>query len=76
MLFQQGNGSIGEGGWHLGEITKVDNGDSGSIYYGKHSKGESDGKGLGYAGYDPVFEKYEARQLRVFPNVFDILNQN
>ena len=58
-----------------GKITDVYNGSRGQkLYDGIHTKGESDGKWVTYSGYNLYFHEMEISQLRISPNVLDILS--
>ena len=58
-----------------GRITHVYNGDRGQkLYNGIHTKGEADNKWVTYKGYSLYFEGMEISQLRISPNVLDILS--
>ncbi|KAJ7352717.1 hypothetical protein OS493_034322 [Desmophyllum pertusum] len=81
VLFPQGKycGQAGVrlGGlrYHQGRITRVHNGDRGQkLYDGIHTKGESDNKWVTYQGYSLYFRGVEISQLRISPNVLDILS--
>lgn len=56
-------------------MTDVYNGNRGQkLYDGIHTKGESDGKWVTYSGYNLYFREMEISQLRISPNVLDILS--
>ena len=83
ILFGQGEYKAGStqltGGlrWHQGRITRVhDNGDSVTLYDGVHTKGGADGKFVTYLGYSYEFKNYKLNDLRVGPNVFDIVGNH
>lgn len=44
------------------------------LYDGVHTKGEADGKWVTYKDYDPNFHGISLTQLRISPNVLDILS--
>lgn len=62
--------------WHEGTITKVNkNTTSGTITYdGVHARGEDDGKWVTYKDYCETFEGQKADDLRVPPNMFDLMD--
>lgn len=81
VLFPQGKYRGQEGvrlgglRYHQGKITDVYNGNRGQkLYDGIHTKGESDGKWVTYSGYNLYFHEMEISQLRISPNVLDILS--
>ena len=82
VLFQQGGYSGGAtqqtGGtrWHQGVITRVyqDQSDgNGTLYDGRHTKDENDGKWCSYRGYASCFFGVTRDKLRVGPNLFDLM---
>ena len=80
ILFPQGAYDAGStqltGGkrWHQGRITKVTTGPDGNrLYTGVHTKGREDGKMLRYRGFSEQFVNFHLTNLRVGPNVFDLL---
>lgn len=83
VLFQQGSyGGSSTGAtagirWHQGRVTKIHTGPYGSkLVDGCHTKGEADGKWITYRGYNYTFEGVRLDDLRIGPNVFDILDDN
>ncbi|XP_048580168.1 uncharacterized protein LOC116604300 [Nematostella vectensis] len=61
--------------WHQGRITDVTHGPDGEkLYDGEHTKGKNDGKWVTYKGYDPKFDDLKRHQLRIAPNVLDLLS--
>lgn len=82
ILFPQGNYKAGNtqltGGkrWHQGRITKVYKGGDGALLYdGHHTKGQSDGKFTTFRDYSYEFIGFARSDIRVGPNVFDILEE-
>lgn len=81
VLFQQGGYSNGHtqrtGGtrWHQGVITRVyQNTTNGkTLYDGRHTKDENDGKWCSYGGYASCFYGVLRQDLRVGPNLFDLM---
>lgn len=87
VLFQQGryggqNNVEGTGQnraaglrWHQGIITKAYKDSQGrNIYDGHHSKGAADGKWITYYAYNYNFIGLTLDDLRMPPNVFDMMN--
>lgn len=81
VLFPQGKYRGQEGvrlgglRYHQGRITHVYDGNRGEkLYDGIHTKGESDGKWVTYSGYNLYFRGMDISQLRISPNVLDILS--
>lgn len=81
VLFPQGKYRGQEGvrlgglRYHQGRITHVYDGSRGQkLYDGIHTKGESDSKWVTYSGYNLYFREMEISQLRISPNVLDILS--
>ena len=82
ILFSQGAYTAGAtqltGGvrWHQGRITKIYDSDDkkSKLFDGVHTKGLKDGKFVTYRSYSYEFVGYKLDDLRVGPNVFDILN--
>jgi len=63
--------------WHQGVITGVYTDSYGvKRYNGKHTKGSEDGKWITYQGYSEEFTNYKLEDLRMPPNVFDILHDD
>ena len=61
--------------YHQGRITRVYKGAMGEqLYDGMHTKGENDGKWVTYRQYSYEFKGLMRKDLRVSPNIFDILN--
>eukprot|EP00049_Salpingoeca_infusionum_P024612 m.16389 g.16389 ORF g.16389 m.16389 type:complete len:777 (-) comp7072_c0_seq2:261-2591(-) len=61
--------------WHLGVIDRVYQDASGmTLYDGHHDKGAADGKWVTFKGYNETFTGVTLSQLRMPPNVMDILN--
>ena len=81
VLFQQGGYSGGDtqrtGGtrWHQGVITRVyQNTNNGqTVYDGRHTKDENDGKWCSYRGYASCFYGVSREDLRVGPNLFNLM---
>ena len=44
------------------------------LFNGVHTKDDTDGKWITYSGYEPNFYELELSQLRISPNVLDILS--
>lgn len=84
ILFPQGGYHAGEtqltGGqrWHQGQITRVYNHSENDVmlYDGHHTKSESDGKFSTYKGYSYTFIGLARKDIRVGPNVFDMLEND
>jgi len=86
VLFHQGRynatliqGVSRSGGlrWHQGIIEKVSTAPNGcKSYFGRHTKSEEDGKWITYKDYNLYFEGYKIEDLRMPPNVFDILAED
>ena len=63
--------------WHQGVIDEVVTKSDGRKYYnGHHTKTESDGKWCTYMGYSYTFKELTLEDIRMPPNVFDILTKN
>ena len=60
--------------WHEGVIQKIYKDSGVNKYDGKHTRGAADGKWCTFKGYDDVFVGLELADLRVAPNVFDIMD--
>ena len=62
--------------WHQGRITKIyDSDDKKSKFFnGVLTKGLKDGKSVTYRSYSYEYVGYKLNDLRVRPNVFDIIN--
>ena len=84
VLFPQGNYYVSdEGGakeevrWHQGKVSHIDTAEDGTkLVSGYHTKGKADGKLTTYKGYKYRFERLNLCDLRVAPNIFDILDDN
>ncbi|XP_031566879.1 uncharacterized protein LOC116301857 [Actinia tenebrosa] len=81
VLFPQGEYRGEEGvrlggqRWHQGKITFVSKGENGEkLYSGQHTKGKEDGKWVTFRGYEPEFYSLTRNQLRIAPNVLDLLS--
>ncbi|XP_065068672.1 uncharacterized protein LOC135693983 [Rhopilema esculentum] len=81
ILFQQGSYSGSAGGatagvrWHEGKITHIRKNERGErLFDGCHTKGMADGKWITYGGYNYTFAGKKLEELRIGPNVFDILD--
>ena len=77
ILFKQGTysygGSVGDV-WNLGEITSIQELDGIKLYSGKHSKTAADGLAVaGWSTFRPTFEQSKCEDLRLFPNVIELL---
>eukprot|EP00730_Choanoeca_flexa_P001433 TRINITY_DN10632_c0_g1_i9.p1 TRINITY_DN10632_c0_g1~~TRINITY_DN10632_c0_g1_i9.p1 ORF type:complete len:719 (+),score=189.70 TRINITY_DN10632_c0_g1_i9:57-2213(+) len=60
--------------WHLGMIDAVREDDSGqTVYDGHHIKGANDDKWVTFTGYEPTFIGYTLSQLRVTPNMMEMV---
>jgi hypothetical protein len=58
-----------------GKITGVSKGDDGAkLYSGEHTKDEEDGKWITFKGYEKEFNNLRRDQLRIAPNVLDLLS--
>ncbi|EGD79508.1 hypothetical protein PTSG_10079 [Salpingoeca rosetta] len=78
VLFPQGryrgNDAISGGvHWHLGRITRVRSENGERVYDGCHLKGADDGKWITFKGYAPTFEGLRLKDMRVSPNVLNML---
>ena len=83
VLFPQGYYKGSEGGategirWHQGRVTKIHTSRDGTkLVDGYHTKGTADGKWITYNGYSYTFEGLRLGDLRIGPNVFDILDDD
>lgn len=83
VLFQQGSYAGSQGGgtagvrWHQGRVTRIfTNHDGTKLVDGCHTKGVNDGKWITYRRYSYTFEGVPLKDLRIGPNVFDILNDD
>uniref|UniRef100_A0A7M5UQ35 C2H2-type domain-containing protein n=1 Tax=Clytia hemisphaerica TaxID=252671 RepID=A0A7M5UQ35_9CNID len=83
ILFSQGQYRAGQtqltGGmrWHQGRITSITKQQNGgTLYSGVHTKTEADGKFSTYKGYSYEFHNLYLNDLRVGPNVFDLLDDD
>ena len=83
VLFPQGayvggplGGIYGGVRWHQGRITRIHDINGARLFDGCHTKGEDDGKWITYTGYNYTFQGLKLEDLRVGPNVFDILDDN
>ena len=82
VLFPQGQYAAGPtqlyGGsrYHQGTITKINKTNAGVTYDGVHTKGVADGKGVSYQNYSFEFKNYNKDELRVGPNIFDLLDSS
>lgn len=83
VLFPQGEyvggplgGTYGGVRWHQGRITKIHNYNGERMFDGCHTKGEADEKWITYKGYSYAFSGLRLEDLRIGPNVFDILDDN
>ena len=83
VLFKQGGYSGSQGGatagvrWHQGRVTRIHTTVDGvKLVDGCHTKGQADGKWITYGGYNYIFEGVRLEDLRIGPNVFDILDDN
>eukprot|EP00794_Sanderia_malayensis_P015993 gene15993-17604_t len=83
VLFHQGRYRGQEGvrlggvRWHQGQITRCYKNAAGiEIYDGCHTKGAADGKWVTYKDYEYTFTGHELDELRVGPNVFDIIEDD
>ncbi|KAK2552504.1 hypothetical protein P5673_026340 [Acropora cervicornis] len=81
VLFPQGTYKGQEGvrlggqRYHQGCITHVHEGPDGEkLYDGVHTKGEAEGKWITYKGYSPKFQGLKLSELRISPNVLDVLS--
>ena len=82
VLFSQGSYKAGatqlRGGlrWHQGRITKCYKSEDGKVTLcdGVHTKGRQDGKFTTYKNYSYEFVGYKLDDLRIGPNVFDIID--
>lgn len=58
-----------------GFLTHVHEGPDGEkVYDGVHTKGEAEGKWITYKGYTPKFQGLKLSELRISPNVLDVLS--
>ena len=84
VLFPQGyyyisgeEGAKEEVRWHQGKVSHIDTAEDGTKWVsGCHTKGKADGKLTTYKGYKYRFERLNLSDLRVAPNIFDILDDN
>ena len=80
VLFPQGYYTGGRGAqqeirWHQGRVSHIDTAEDGTkLVSGYHMKGKADGKLRTYKGYKHTFEELNLSDLRIGPNVFDILH--
>lgn len=81
VLFPQGTYKGQEGvrlggqRYHQGCLTHVHEGPDGEkVYDGVHTKGEAEGKWITYKGYTPKFQGLKLSELRISPNVLDVLS--
>ena len=81
VLFPQGNYKGSEGGategirWHQGRVSHIHTAQDGTkLVNGYHTKGKADGKWITYKGYNYTFEGMNLSDLRIGPNIFDILD--
>jgi hypothetical protein len=59
--------------YHLGRVTRVYKEGGVTYYDGHHLKGEEDDKWVTYTGYDYEFTGMTLDDLRISPNVMDLL---
>lgn len=83
VLFPQGEyvggplgGTYGGVRWHQGRITHIHNDGGIQLFEGVHTKGNEDNKWITYKGYSYSFSGLRLEELRIGPNVFDILDDN
>ena len=81
VLFPQGYYKGSQSGategvrWHQGRVTRIYTSTDGTkLVDGRHTKGEADGKWITYRGYEYTFVGLRLQDLRIGPNVFDILD--
>ena len=80
VLFPQGYYTGGRGEtkeirWHEGRVSHIHTAEDGTKFVsGYHTKGKGDGKLRTYKGYKYKFEELNLSDLRIGPNIFDILN--
>ena len=83
VLFPQGSYKGSQGGatggirWHQGRVSHIHTASDGTkLVNGYHTKGTADGKWITYRGYNYTFEGLNLSDLRIGPNIFDILDDD